>query len=262
MSNDLIQAPESLPLYTTMCTAITRCLELDECLEISSRASMIAAYFKEGNDRKSEIEFLRVKLRAWRRLSELLVQPIDLTDYSSDHNRMKKVRDVYSNDETVKKMSDSQITNLIKLSRISNEEFEIALYNETITGGVSNLIDKTPSEIRRKAERPFYSTPVQATPVEDPITKELNEFASGCVEAGFDALNEAGITLKRKDRLAQKRIVFLLRKELYELLRKAAWDHRTTMHEILRRGLQLWFEANGYIRPVEETDINLEELGL
>ena len=40
-----------------------------------------------------------------------------------------------------------------------------------------------------------------------------------------------------------------------KLCEQAAFDHRITMHAILREGLATWFLANGYDVPVSEMDL-------
>jgi hypothetical protein len=66
-----------------------------------------------------------------------------------------------------------------------------------------------------------------------------------------------GITLDRRDRMAMHTTVFLLREPIHEALRQAAFDHRMTMHAVLREGLALWFAANGYSVPMSDTDLRL-----
>ena len=44
-------------------------------------------------------------------------------------------------------------------------------------------------------------------------------------------------------------MVFLIKEEIHTLLRRAAFDHRITMQEVLRRGLKMWLVAQGYKFP-------------
>ena len=74
-------------------------------------------------------------------------------------------------------------------------------------------------------------------------------------EAQDQAFSEVGITLDRRDRERMHQIVFLLKKKIYEILRRASFDNRQTMQSILRSGLMMWFIANGY-------DVSAEDLSL
>jgi hypothetical protein len=66
------------------------------------------------------------------------------------------------------------------------------------------------------------------------------------------ALEEVGITLDRKDRLNMKEVVFLIKNDIHEVMRKAAFDEKITMQEILRRGLKMWLIAHGYDFPEDK----------
>jgi hypothetical protein len=66
-------------------------------------------------------------------------------------------------------------------------------------------------------------------------------------------MKDVGITLERKDRANMKQVVFLIRDEVHAVMRKAAFDKKITMQEVLRRGLKLWLDANGYDWPNESS---------
>jgi hypothetical protein len=46
--------------------------------------------------------------------------------------------------------------------------------------------------------------------------------------------------------------VFLIKEPIHAVMRKAAFDHKITMQDILRRGLRMWLVENGYDFPEED----------
>lgn len=70
-----------------------------------------------------------------------------------------------------------------------------------------------------------------------------------------EAFEDVGITLDRRDRENMRTVVFLIKKQIHEVLRQAAFDQRMTMQAILRSGLAMWFVAHGYNVSIDEMDL-------
>ena len=67
-------------------------------------------------------------------------------------------------------------------------------------------------------------------------------------------MRDVGITLERKDRANIKSVVFLIKDAIHAVMRQAAFDKHITMQDVLRRGLRLWLEANGYDWPDDNSN--------
>lgn len=62
----------SLALYDRMCTAIAECARVDEAKEIRDKALALEAYYRQARNLDAEREAANVRLRAERRVGELL----------------------------------------------------------------------------------------------------------------------------------------------------------------------------------------------
>ncbi len=68
-----IAIPPGLPLtYVEVCRALAQCARIDECKGWSDKAAALAAYAKMQKDAVAEANFKRIRLRATRRIGELL----------------------------------------------------------------------------------------------------------------------------------------------------------------------------------------------
>ncbi len=73
MTNLVLSAGGKIPrLYEKMQTAIAACHSFDEVKAIADQAAAIAAYHKQIRDDASMRRFLEIKLRAWRRIGEII----------------------------------------------------------------------------------------------------------------------------------------------------------------------------------------------
>lgn len=66
------EASQSLALYERMCTAIAECVRVDEAKDIRDKALALEAYYRQARNLDAEREAANVRLRAERRVGELL----------------------------------------------------------------------------------------------------------------------------------------------------------------------------------------------
>ena len=272
-----------------MQTAIGKCFSFDECKAIADQAAAIAAYHKQIKDDASMRRFLEIKMRAWRRIGEIL-STIDTSDCESFAARARKFRAALA----IKEMSDDHIRQALDIASLPLDFFE------TNIGEVSNIssVLSTYEQLRReqwaaspegqeeakrqaeqlaaweaqhaakdakqrkKAEeeqklaeeeaRLLYTLKTAHTEAVREDDKDTSLAAQDLRDA--DAVG-VGVTLDRRDRMKMHTTVFLLREPIHEALRKAAFEHRMTMHAVLREGLAMWFVANGYSVPMRDTDL-------
>lgn len=67
-----IAPAQSLGLYDRMCTAIAECSRVDEAKDIRDKALALEAYYRQARNLDAEREAANVRLRAERRVGELL----------------------------------------------------------------------------------------------------------------------------------------------------------------------------------------------
>lgn len=69
-----LAVPESsaLPAYERMCSAIAECVRVDEAKDIRDKAIALEAYYRQARNLDAEREAANVRLRAERRVGELL----------------------------------------------------------------------------------------------------------------------------------------------------------------------------------------------
>lgn len=260
--------------YNQMCSAIDACHGFDECKDIIDKSVAMAAYYKQIKDTETEVMFYRVRLRAWRRIAELF-SSVDMSDIPvSDSwqakgwvtmtSKVRRIRESFPNDPTVADMSDARIAEILKLMAISNAEFEHAI-NQRVAGSIVDLLRRTPTaeaqmakaekqraaynkrwEKERAAEAAKNHADAQAKFKEARMREKHEQELDTAAE---EAMEDVGITLERKDRSDMKQVVFLIKASVHEVMRQAAFDKKITMQDVLRRGLRLWLEANGYRWP-------------
>ncbi|MDP1873679.1 hypothetical protein [Phenylobacterium sp.] len=68
----VIQTAPGLALYERMCSAIAECVAVDEAKDIRDKALALEAYYRQARNLDAEREAANVRLRAERRVGELL----------------------------------------------------------------------------------------------------------------------------------------------------------------------------------------------
>lgn len=247
--------------YDRMCVAISTCDRVDDCKSIADKSVAMAAYYKQIRDEESVLALNRIRLRAWRRLAALLIGarviPTDITQKAM----IVTVRKLHLNDKTVEAITDSRMLELIKLHRLSDYDFESALACK-VNGSIGNLITQTPSHIRqvrenwKKIEEAAAKNQAEQKAAYERAAPERKQesikrnmqihFDEEIQRAGVSALDEANVTLEEKYQSEMQAVVLLIEKEVYVALRQAAASKGTTSRAIVRAGLRLWLEANGF----------------
>jgi hypothetical protein len=254
------KANKYLTQYKAMCAAITACHRIDECKEVIDKSVAMAAYYAQINDTETEKMFNRIRVRAWRRLGEMLTANMTFEDCDSYAARVRKVKAVFPKDPVVSDIGNTRMTELLKLMEVSDHEFEYAIKKQ-INGSLVDFLRHTPThekmlnEATKRRDAEYARQRVQwdkeAKEQAGTIHLKLAHDAE-LQRSAEDAMKDIGITLERKDRANMKQVVFLIKEEVHATMRQAAFDKHVTMQEVLRRGLKLWLEANGYNFPDDD----------
>jgi hypothetical protein len=112
-----------------MQTAIAACGAIDECMALSNQATAVAAYYKQIKDDTSMRQFLEIKMRAWRRIGEI-IGAIDTSDCETFAARTRKFRQQMPLDE----MSDAHIKQAIDIAALP-----LAFFEDAAAEGISNI---------------------------------------------------------------------------------------------------------------------------
>lgn len=237
---------KALTLYRSMSLAIDHCFRVDQCADIIDKSVGIGAYYKQIKDEETERKFIVIRLRAWRRIAELFSGALKGLKEEKLKTRGPEKRGVTNarriecirttfDERATKDMSDLRIIELIRLSEISKEDFETTMARPSLTGALGNFFDNTP-EILAQRER---NRKAAAERERLPIKKDSEPIVE-------TPPGDVGITLERHDRKEMRTFEFILSEELHAAMRQGAFDHKITMHEVLRQGLRMWLTANDY----------------
>ena len=278
MKNELVPVHGKVnALYRRMQTAVAECYSIDDCREIANQANAIAAYYSQIKDNESVRKFLQVKLRAWRRISEILTGSADRSGCNTVADYIRKIKRKFDGRKDIEDLPDHAFRQAIKLAEVPADFFEKTVMKSDnindIVGAFASFKHRLWSESaegkaelkRREAEmvrnREHYAEQEQARQAEEAAKQaKLAERQSKFAEfekIQEEAFKEVGITLDRRYRKDMKQVVFLIKDSIYETLRQAAFDNRITMQSILRSGLIMWFIAHGYkIGPIEDMHLN------
>jgi len=256
-----LQPPSKpLTLYRNMCTAIAQCHEIDDCKDIVDKSVGLSAYYEQIKDTETERMFYQVKLRAWRRIGELF-SAVDLAGCETQSSKTKKIRENFA-EAAIREISDSRIIEILKLMAVPDASFEVAL-TSVARGSIPALLCVTPeaiaeSEARHAAYQKQISDPKFREQLRQEKKQREDQAERGAQEAAYErhlllaseeAHHEVGITLDRRYRASMKHVVFLIKEDIHDVMRKAAFDEKITMQEVLRRGLKMWLIAHGYDFP-------------
>lgn len=289
----------ALSNYNEMCRAIDTCYQIDEVKLIVDKSIAMEAWFKQIEDIETERKFIYIKFRAWRQMGKLFGEEIKtLKDEEYLHKGVKtmgvttaryvkRVRDVFGHILGTK-FSDSRITELVRMGRMSDADFETTLASSHLSSAFSSFARSTPQAEERDRLQDLERaklrdlTPEQqekklrslvdsygGDPSPEQVAEEMaearanEEFEDDAEDAKAAALEEAtgtvGMTFKRYDRETQRQFAVIMRKEHHDLLHKIKYEQRITMWEVLRRGLKLYAEQHGYEFPVFDEDGDQKE---
>jgi hypothetical protein len=274
-------------LYQRMQAAIAECHSIDDCKNIATQAGAIAAYYDQIQDDESVRKFLQVKIRAWRRIGEILLSAnIDRSECNTGlHGAFNKaeyirrIRAAFKGHKDVEELNDGAFSQALKIAEMPDDFF--ARNAESCTS-ISALLrdfadiqrrewEASPEGQAQLKEWDRRNRAVMAAQHEEGRIRaaqqqkedraraaqqreeaERQRDARALVAARDIAFDEVGITLDRRDRERMHQIVFLLKKSIHKILRQAAFDNRMTMQAILRSGLMMWLVAHGYTVPADD----------
>lgn len=254
-----------LAQYNDMRRSIAACHRFDECKDIVDKSVAMAAYFAQIKDTKTEVMFHRVKLRAWRRIGELLAA-VNLSGCETRLAKLKRVKESLGSDKTVREMGDYRILDVLKLMEISDNDFEFAI-EQDVRGSVSDLLKRTPAfakaeyERARKAERDRQDAERSRNSPEalkqEQKRQELNRLVMAHTDelhaSANQAMKEAKTSLARKDREQMKQVVLLLERRTHDVMLRAAYSQGVTVQDVLREGLWLWLRDRGILPGFNRT---------
>lgn len=274
MSNALTIPNEkpSLSLYDDMRKAISKCWSIDEIKSVVDRSIAMTAYYKQIKDDESVRLFWRIKLRAWKRIGDLF-KSVDVSSCEYKKDIYATIRAAFS-DPVTRTLSDASISMALKAAEIADEDFD--RYAAAAKGSLVALIAQGhPANIAARAQfeadkermlrgeftedeiahKQRWAKRDEELALAEQLRQDENAARRELEVALGEAAREVGITLSRKDRHHMKTVVFILRAEIHSTLRQAAFDHKITMQEVLRRGLAIWLAAHGYrVAAIEDEE--------
>jgi hypothetical protein len=248
--------PQYPALYNNIREAIAKCHSVDECKDIVSKAEAMALYYKQANDQDTLQKFFEIKLRAWRRLGELMLSDAEVAATAGPRRSFKLAMERMGTPELRATLREYDAVHAMKLARIDAVEFEAFLGEAG--GSMAKLIELTDPRAK------FYTAHAEAGRNDTPavhlrtsnfierLYRKDDEARTVKERATVDAAEEAdevehnvGLTLLRKYRRPMRVFGFYLSFEAHEQLRRAAFERRVTMHHVLRAALDTWFVAKG-----------------
>ena len=146
--------------YDEMCRAIEACHAVDEIKGMRDRAMAVEHYAKQALDHESEHKVIRIRLRAERRMGQLLKEMEKAAGArGTGSNQHRKVR---SNDTTPPTLSDlgiskTQSSHWQKLADVPEDKFEKALADMSAPPSTAGII-------RQYGEEPAAPDPPPAPP--------------------------------------------------------------------------------------------------
>ena len=246
--------------YLSMKAAISACVSIDDCMEAQSVAAAMRVYFVQINDFESVRQVNEIRLRAWRKMSEIIAT-VDVSKCSTQKKMAERVRAELGSDATMV-LTDSKIIMLIKLAGVPDSAFEAEV--ERGTKGLSAIIQNGhPDEIRKacardEAERinierhheraaKESATFAENTAAEDArAERQAKALMEELHKNGIMETPEVGLTLTAQNKAGLVTFSVMMDRTMHEQLRDAAHVRRTTMWAILREATNYWFVVNGY----------------
>jgi hypothetical protein len=243
---------KALVLYNAMAAAIDKCHTVDLCSDIVDKSIALTAYYKQIKDEETERKFIEIRLRAWRRISELFanalkgLKPEKYKSAGQEHygittkRKVERIRKSFDEKATAG-MSDMRILELIKLSQVSKKDFEDTMENRPLTGSLGNFFDNTPDVLAQRERN---------------IAEAAERERLAQAQAAIDKTPKGGvgITLEPSYRKQMRTVNFIISEDLHRVLRQAAFDQHLTMHEVLRQGLRMWLKEHNYEIDIEEEE--------
>lgn len=246
--------------YDKMLAAIRDCHTVDDCMEAQRVAESMAVYFKQANDDDAFHQLREIRLRAWRRMSEIIAT-VNVSKCQTQKAMIVKVREELGADATAC-LTDSRIIQLIKLAGVpeSNFEREIGKCNGSMDAMYRNGHPEKIAEREKSAEwtRGYYEKQAVATAAEEMLAaeharrqalaadKRTDELIAKVKSGAIVESPEVGLTLTPRAKANLVEFSIMMDRKMHDQLRDAAHARRTTMWAILREASNYWFVVNGY----------------
>jgi hypothetical protein len=242
---------EMFPLndrYERMIAAIAECHSIDECKETANRAEALAAYALQIHDDRSLKQYLEIKIRAWRRIGELLceiagIEPVGSQSYGGHIKSpplpnavMRKMRSGFHCD-----LTDLEMRRAVAVASIEGEFFE--------------------RQAKGKPENPYrffeaYADFMREKWLQSPegeeysreLLKEMAERRASVEKAAELSPYSGGLT-PGPDTIT---IEVVVSKRFHEMIRLAAYERKITQQYFIRFALVEWFVDKNYDPPAED----------
>ena len=169
-----------LALYDRMCTAIAECVRVDEAKDIRDKALALEAYYRQARNLDAEREAANVRLRAERRVGELLKDLARATPQevaqaggiakaatSADETKQTSISDMarsrgpspYAAALSEQGMSRQQASRYQAIANIPEPVFEKALSGpeKATTAGMIKQAQEARAQVREPAPKPRVS---------------------------------------------------------------------------------------------------------
>lgn len=241
--------------YNAMRRAIAACATIDDCAKEQSRAAALAVYFREVNDKFAQRALEDIRLRAWRRMAEIIAT-VDVSKCASQKLMVEKIRHEIGADAT-SMLTNSRIIQLIKLAGIPASSFEAALERERIS--LASVLFDHPDKIRKRdvikqdhadyvrrqdAEKKAAAKAAAEQRAAD--EKRADDLIALVKERAIIESPDVGLTLNAKASAKLVSFSVMMDRRMHDQLRDAAHERRTTMWAILREAANYWFVVNGF----------------
>lgn len=239
---------EMFPLndrYERMIAAIAECHSIDECKETANRSEALAAYATQIHDDRSLKQYLEIKIRAWRRIGELLCEIADIKPIASQHwggdvkapavpvSVIRKMRTGFSCP-----LTDIEIRRAVAVASIDGDFFE-----QRAKGAPDN-----PYRFF-EAYSAFMQEKWLLSPEGEEYSRELLDESArrrASVEKAADMSPYTGTIRPGPDTIT---VDVVMSKKLHEMLRAAAFERRVTQQYLIRLALVEWFIDKDYDPP-------------
>ena len=246
--------------YDRMVKAIAECETVDDCMEAQSVAEAMAVYYKQANDRVAFDQLRQIRLRAWRRMSEIIAT-VNVSKCATQKEMIDKVRKELGTDATAC-INDSRIMQLIKLAGVPAANFEKEL--DKCNGSMDMMYqlahpakikerelaeesrlrwEKTRSD-RDQADSVKSARDAAAAAAEN--ERRADALIAAVKERGIVEADTVGLTLTPKAKSNLVAFSIMMDRKMHDQLRDAAHERRTTMWAIMREASNYWFVVNGY----------------
>lgn len=119
---------QALALYDAMLSAISVCDRVDEVKDIADKAAALRLYYRQAGNREAEQQAANVRLRASRRIGELLAELARAQGTRNDFVQTSdKVRSPFADALFETGISRQDASRFQKLAEVPQDEFEQAL---------------------------------------------------------------------------------------------------------------------------------------